>query len=208
MFYFLRVLYSGSGSLKGKTKVDERDPRVLRQWNVLPLSITVGFLLPTYLMVSTSFSGETHQLFTRLWAFFPLYVLVTQEAFVFVATLIAPKKYDESKVHLKEVWWCHNFTWLFGIRFACFFYLPGLAVLLLVKFTPGLFKDEVLESINWTRLYSLPSLNGSQKVSGLQEGMFGLMLWDGFVGGMSGVLYALWNVAEARREKVCLPEFV
>ena len=144
-----------------KKKVDHRTPNALRLWKAVPLSISLGFLLPTHSIVATSFSGELHQLFTRLWPLRPIYVLLLQESLVFTAPLSSSTVDIRSQVYAREAWSSHNFTWILGIRMVCFFYSPRLAVSLFLKFARGLCKYEVLDSISCLKVYTVSSLSGS-----------------------------------------------
>lgn len=119
-----------------------------------------------------------------------------------IATALAPRGHDSQRVSLKEVFLNRQFSYLFSIRVGALCHFSGLAILTMTWLFPSLFRDEALKSLSWGRMYALPALSGAQKVDDLAQGMLGLLQWDGFVGGMSALVWAMWKLADARREKV------
>lgn len=164
LFCFVELL--SSTKAKPKPSAD-----TIKQWKVLPISLTIGYIFPSLLMVLPIFSHETHKNVTRGWALFPLFVLGVQELLVY----LLPNTNSSPMNKVEEAWSTRQQTYLTVIRLSALTYFSGLALMTTCKLFPALFKEEVVESLRFGRLFDLSSLWGTRKVDTLQEGMLGLL---------------------------------
>lgn len=180
---------------------------------VLPLSIILGYVVPTILMGLPSperVEPETHQYLIALWQAFPVWTVIfhwiLRTVFQFASEkLFRPKKDSQPQVHLGSSYLSNaKHVYRFALGLCITTHIPVLLITLLPAsiFSPSRPHLATLGASNFSSVY-IPYLPIplNRQVTSLTEGVHTFLLWDLHIGSIAFLLWAVLLYRNATTEK-------
>lgn len=179
---------------------------------ILPVSVTLGYLIPSLLTVFPTFSAVAspgHQYLVAFWQAFPLWTLLVQWALKLLCILIIGK--DSTSTTEKMPYSVASRTYLkyasrvytFSLAFCVATCLPAVVLSLL---PPDIVPDTMpgiayLARTSFTSTF-IPPLPLGQPIRNMAEGVHIFLLWDMYIGSVAGLLWAiaLYQNVSTRKE--------
>lgn len=159
-------------------------------------SITVGFLVPTILMVLPApsvISFDKKQTYLAFWQVFPIWVQLFQKARFFLPKILTSdhKKISAKSIKLdREYLFSLRFIYAILLAFAGCTHIATMTLLITSKFFPGLFAEEFVGVFNPSKVFWPLSISVSTKMRSIGSGIFQFLQYDEFVGSIAVCFWA------------------
>lgn len=179
---------------------------------ILPVSVTLGYLIPTVMMglESDVIEPETHQYLIAFWQAFPVWTVITHYVLRSVCQFAAKKLFSDdsgsrSPVHLGSSYLNnvkHVYRFILGL---CI--ITHVPVLLITLLPPSIFPSSMpslaLQAQNTFVDVYVPyvPVPVDRQVASLTEGVHTFLIWDVHVGSIAFLLWAVLLYRNATDEK-------
>jgi len=168
---------------------------------IIPVSVTLGYLVPSLLMLlpgNAPIASPTHQYLVAFWQAFPLWTLLIQWTLKPICTLLLGQDTDAktekssqtaaSRTYLNSA----SQVYTFVLAFCLTTHLPALILSLL---PPGTVPESMpalayLARPSFASTF-IPPLPLGQPIRDMAEGVHIFLLWDMYIGSGSGLLWAI-----------------
>lgn len=177
------------------------DHRNVEKLEDLPLSIIVGYGVPTVLMCIPLDNNLLHQWLGAVWQGHPLWILLLQWLLRALRTgrveqAEAANKRKANTRHLSRV---RNRAYLFALGAAAITHIATLAVIAQRALFPRLFSQWAQESITLQNVYRPPPLLTNSPLKSMELAVLNFLQYDMYCGSFTSNFWALSLYLESRR---------
>jgi hypothetical protein len=197
LYLFLHLLTSPTAKPFNSTQASSLLSVSTYDLAIIPVSVTLGYLIPSLLTVFPAFfdvASPGHQYLVAFWQAFPLWTLLVQWVSRLLCVLIlgqdttAKPQTEASRTYLKYVGRVYTFTLLFCLATN----LPAVVLSLLPP-------DVIPDSMSWLAYLArasfastfIPPMPLGQPIHDMAEGAHIFLLWDMYIGSAAGLVWAI-----------------
>jgi hypothetical protein len=206
--YCIVSLLTGPRLLDSPSPQPQIESSSIRALRVLPWSMTLGYIIPTILMCSRSFSGTVHQYLLAFWQPFPIWVALFQIIFSMstsgsLLSWIGPKssflqyqpliKPNSSRIAtLRALAYATNFA----SYCAAFLHWATIFILLIAKFVSSLTTALGISGLSIIKTFMPANPFSPVQIRAMPQGVLAFLQYDFYIGTLAALIWTAFRHQE------------